>query len=140
MVSPAPLSANPPLVPKELARLLEACRSTLLACRHPSVTVAAAVIDSDGAVHTGVQVQLADHGHCSTCAEPVAVGAALAAGAANLVACAAMVRDPAGARVSSPCGTCREMLRDSGLRNVVVAQTPDGEPITATPDELLPWP
>lgn len=134
------MSANPLLMPNELARLLEACQTTLQACMHPSVTISAAVVDSDGAVHTGVQVPLANRGHCSTCAEAVAVGAALAAGATNLVACVAMVRDPAGPRVWSPCGSCRAMLRDSGVRNVVVAQTPDGNPITATPDELLPWP
>jgi cytidine deaminase len=134
------MPANPLLVPTELARLLEACRTTLLACTHPSVKVAAAVSDSKGAVHTGVQVRSANCGHCATCAEPVAIGAALAAGAATLTACVAMVRDRAGPRVWSPCGTCREMLRDFGVVTVVVAQTSDGHPVTATPDDLLPWP
>lgn len=134
------MSADPLLVSTELARLLEACRTTLRGCTHPSVKVAAAVSDSEGALHTGVQVRSTNCGHCATCAEPVAIGAALAAGAATLVACVAMVRDRTGPRVWSPCGTCREMLRDFGVRTVVVAQTPDGQPITATPDELLPWP
>lgn len=134
------MPANPLPVPNELTRLLEACRTTLLTCTHPSVTVAAAVIDRNGAVHTGVQVRLATHGHCSICAESVAVGAALAAGASNLVACVAMIRDPDGLRVRSPCGACREILRNAGVRTVVVAQTANGNPVTATPDELLPWP
>jgi cytidine deaminase len=134
------MSANPLLVPAELARLLEACRTTLLTCTHPSVKVAAAVSDSEGAVHIGVQVRSTNCGHCATCAEPVAIGAALAAGAATLVACVAMVRDHPRPRVWSPCGTCREMLRDFGVHIVVVAQTPNGHPIIASPDDLLPWP
>lgn len=117
------MPANPLLVPYELARVLEACLTILLACTHPSVTIAAAAIDSAGAVHTGVQVRPTNGGHCSICAEPVAVGA-LTAGAANLVACVALVRDRVGPRVWSPCGTCGEMLRASGVHNVVVAQGP----------------
>lgn len=134
------MPADPVLAPTNLARLLDACRSTLVACSHPSVKVAAAVSDSNGAIHSGVQVRSTNCGHCATCAEPVAIGAALAAGATTLLACVAMVRDHIGVRVWSPCGTCREILRDFGVRTVVVAQTPDGHPITARPDDLLPWP
>lgn len=134
------MSTDPPRVCAELTRLLEACRTTLLASAHPTVTVAAAVSDSTGGIHRGVQVRSTNCGHCGTCAEPVALGAALAAGATSLAACVAMVRDPTGSRVWSPCGTCRELLRDFRVRTVVIGQTPDGHPITATPDELLPWP
>ncbi|MCK9871871.1 hypothetical protein ABZ249_11180 [Nocardiopsis sp. NPDC006139] len=134
------MPADPLSSSTELTRLLEACRTTFLTCAHPSVKVAAAVSDSDGAIHNGVQVRSTNCSHCATCAEPVALGAALAAGATALTACVAMVRDHTGIHVWSPCGTCRELLRDLGVRTVVVAQTPDGHPITATPDELLPWP
>lgn len=134
------MTADPLPTPTELTRLLETCRAILAACTHPSIKVAAAVSDGDGTVHSGVQVRSTNCGHCAICAEPIAIGAALAAGATTLVACVAMVRDHIGIRVWSPCGTCREILRDFGVRAVVVAQSPDGRPIIATPDELLPWP
>ena len=123
----------------DIPGLVDACRQALLSCTHPAVRVAAAVMDADGVVHTGVQVRSRNCGHCSTCAEPVALGAALTSGAKQLVACVAIVRVDATTRVWSPCGTCRELLRDFGVKTVVVAQT-DGGLITATPDELLPWP
>ncbi|WP_159943332.1 MULTISPECIES: hypothetical protein [unclassified Nocardiopsis] len=134
------MSDDPQPTAVELKRLLEACRSAFQMCAHPSVKVAAAVSDSEGAIHNGVQVRSTNCSHCATCAEPVALGAALAVGATTFTACVAMVRDNTGIHVWSPCGTCRELLRDFGVRTVVVAQTPDGHPITATPDELLPWP
>lgn len=134
------MPGDPQLPSDELGRLLETCRSALLSCTHPSVTVAAAVSDTDGTIHRGVQVRSTNCGHCATCAEPVAIGAALVAGATGLVACVAMARSPTGLRVWSPCGTCRELLRDFGVLAVVIAQTPNGRPITATPDDLLPFP
>jgi cytidine deaminase len=57
----------------------------------------------------------------------------VSAGAADLDTCVAFHR----LTVLSPCGSCREIIRDHGFRHVVVAC--DGELVTVTPDELLPW-
>ena len=121
----------------DLSKLVEACRTALMANQHPTVRVAAAVSTTDGRIHTGLQVRSTTCGHCSVCAEPVAIGTALADGVSGFDACVALrLRD--APEVLSPCGACREILRDHGFSRVIVAQTDAGF-VTATPDELLPW-
>ncbi|OLE22058.1 MAG: hypothetical protein AUG49_20285 [Catenulispora sp. 13_1_20CM_3_70_7] len=121
----------------DLDALIDACRTALLASRHEHVQVAAAASTCSGGIYTGLQVRSVTCGHCSTCAEPVAIGAALGAGADDFDACVAL-RLGGTAEILSPCGACREVLRDHGFRRVIVAATDSGL-ITATPDELLPW-
>jgi cytidine deaminase len=124
----------------DIKKLVTACYQTLIRNEHPSVKVAAAVQAADGSIHTGVQVRSHNCGHCATCAEVVAIGAALTAGIVDVVACVAVARTDHRTDIWSPCGTCREILRDLHVAVVVVAETPAGEYVTATPDELLPWP
>ena len=121
----------------DLGALVDACRTALLASQHESVRVAAAISTRTGQVHTGLQVRSVTCGHCSTCAEPVAIGAALSVGEADFDACVAM-RLNGTPEILSPCGACREVLRDHGFRRVIVADTDSGL-IIATPDDLLPW-
>lgn len=121
----------------DLGALVDACRTALLASRYERVRVAAAVSTHSGSIYTGLQVRSVTCGHCSTCAEPVAVGAALGAGADDFDACIAL-RLNGTPEILSPCGACREVLRDHGFHRVIVAGTTSGL-ITATPDELLPW-
>ena len=121
----------------DLGELVDVCRATLMSSRHDSIRVAAAVSTTSGAIHTGVQVRSTTCSHCSVCAEPVAVGAALAGGNGGFDACVAMRLDGAP-RILSPCGGCREILRDHGFRRVIVAEN-DNSFITVTPDELQPW-
>ena len=118
------------------AALVEACRRALANCRYPQINVAAAVSTTDGRIFAAVQVRSRTCSHCSTCAEPVAIGMALAAGADGFDTCVALHRSTG--TVLSPCGSCRELLRDHGFRHVIV-HLADGRPVTATPDELLPW-
>lgn len=122
-----------------LHRLVRAARDALTSSRHPAVKVAAAVETANGRIYAGVQVRSHNCGHCATCAEAVAIGAALTAGETELRACVAVVHTKRGAAIWSPCGTCREVLRDLGVTHVVVAERA-GQLVTATPDELLPWP
>ncbi|MFI0445134.1 hypothetical protein [Actinomadura sp. 6N118] len=124
---------------QQLVSLVATARSALASCRHPGARVAAAVMTLDGQAYTGVQVRSESCSHCSTCAEPVALGAALASAESDIAACVAVVRTETGVRVWSPCGTCRELLRDLRVAQIVVAELEDTI-ITATPDELLPWP
>lgn len=121
----------------DLGALVDACRTALLNSRHERVRVAAAISTRSGSIHTGLQVRSVTCGHCSTCAEPVAIGAALGAGDADFDACVAL-RLNTVPEILSPCGTCREILRDHGFRRIVVAATDSGL-TTATPDDLLPW-
>lgn len=121
----------------DLDALFDACRTVLLANRHERVKVAAAVSTGSGGIYTGLQVRSVTCSHCSTCAEPVAIGAALSAGVDDFDACVAL-RFNGTPEILSPCGGCREVLRDHGFRHVIVSAADSGL-ITATPDELLPW-
>lgn len=123
-----------------LRRLIEAACETLDGVSHPLVKVAAAVLAEDGRIFRGVQVRSRNCGHCATCAEIVALGAALTAGATAIRACVAVVRDQRSSTVYSPCGTCREALRDFGVAEVIVSVAENGAPVTVTPGQLLPWP
>lgn len=133
--------AAPDLQPAEadLRRLVNACRDTLFRSANEMVRVVAGVLDDHGHIFTAVQVRSRNCNHCSVCAEPVAVGAALTAGSATLVACAAIVRCGDTARVWSPCGSCRELLRDHAVGYVVVDDEHDVLVAVPTVD-LLPWP
>lgn len=123
-----------------LAQLVAAATAALAACQHPSVKVVAAVQAADGSIYTGAQVRSHNCDHCAACAEMVAIGTALTAGHVDLLACVAVAETPDGPVVWSPCGTCREILRDLRVGQVIVGQDPTGELTVATPDELLPHP
>ncbi|XVS65996.1 hypothetical protein ACQPYE_08060 [Actinosynnema sp. CA-299493] len=121
-----------------LVGLLKSCWATLDACRFVSVRVAAAVRAFDGEVFSAVQVRSTTCSHCSVCAEPVVLGMALTAGVERIDACVAIRRLHEGFEILSPCGSCRELLRDTGVLRVVVASRPTGL-VVLSPDELLPW-
>lgn len=72
-----------------------------------SHTVAAAVMDTDGRIHTGVNVH---HFTGGPCAELVAIGAAAAASAGPLVTIAAV--GDHGRGILAPCGRCRQVILD----------------------------
>ncbi|MEN0109655.1 MAG: cytidine deaminase [Planctomycetota bacterium] len=70
--------------------------------------VGAAVLADDGQVHPGVNVESSSYG-LTICAERIAAGAAVTAGAKAIVAVA--VATPGAA---SPCGACRQFLYEFG--------------------------
>lgn len=73
----------------------------------PNHTVAAAAMDTNGRIHTGVNVY---HFTGGPCAELVAIGTAAAAGAGPLVTIAAV--GDHGRGVLPPCGRCRQVILD----------------------------
>ncbi len=106
---------------KTIARLIEAAEA-VRACAHAPYSefrVGAAVIDADGGVHVGCNVENASYG-LSVCAERHAVAAAVAAGADGLHA-VAVVTDTAPP--TPPCGACRQVLREFGDLVVILANT-----------------
>jgi cytidine deaminase len=105
--------------------------------------VAATVRTADGAFHDGVSLP-ASIGRASSCAEPVAIGSAIAAGYSydDLEACVAVAypmpeHDAQETRVIPPCGVCRELLVDYNPEMRVLVPE-DGEPRTVAAEELLP--
>jgi len=102
--------------------------------------VSAAVEASDGGVYTAASLP-ASVGRASTCAEPGALGAAVADGAGEFERIVA-VEHPRGDGdsfdVVPPCGVCRELLADYGDDIRVVVRTGDGDVGAAAAADLLP--
>jgi len=99
--------------------------------------VGAAIRTRDGRIFAGCNVENASYG-ATICAERHAVGAMVAAGAREPVACAVVTRGPAP---GSPCGMCRQVLAEFArdLPITLVAATPEGDVVRATTlAELLP--
>ncbi len=94
--------------------------------------VGAALWAADGRIFVGCNVENLSYG-LSNCAERVALGAAVAAGAREFIAIAVV----ADTRVPiSPCGACRQVLAEFGVPLVVVANL--GGQLEFQLDALLP--
>lgn len=96
--------------------------------------VAAALLSTDGRVFTGVNVENASYG-LTLCAERNAITAAVAAGARSFQALVVVV--PADAP-ASPCGACRQVLREFPPSFPVRSYAARGRPLQTTTGALLP--
>jgi cytidine deaminase len=102
--------------------------------------VSAAVETADGGVYTAASLP-ASVGRASTCAEPGALGAAVADGAGEferVVAVEHPREDDDSFAVIPPCGACRELLADYGDGLSVILRTEDNEVGVASTADLLP--
>ena len=93
-----------------LARLVTAARSARDRAYAPysKYCVGAAIAVKSGAIFTGANVENASYGAC-LCAERSAVAQMVAAGERRPIACAVATGGP---RPGSPCGICRQVLRE----------------------------
>ena len=97
--------------------------------------VAAAVLDEQGRVHVGVNVENMSYG-LTACAERVAVGAAVAAGAKRILAVGLTAEKM---HPITPCGACRQVLAEFADAAVPVASdAEDGSLVVRRVGELLP--
>jgi cytidine deaminase len=94
--------------------------------------VGAALLGAKGQIFPGCNVENISYG-LTNCAERVAVGAAVAAGALEFdkVAIVADTSTPI-----SPCGACRQVLAEFGVKTVILANRT--ERVVFSLDELLP--
>jgi cytidine deaminase len=95
--------------------------------------VGAAILDGDGEIHHGCNVENASYG-LSVCAERHAVACAVAAGSSQLEAIA-VVADTTPP--TSPCGACRQVLAEFGDMPVILANL-NGERTVTSVARLLP--
>ena len=123
------------LTPELIDRLVAAATEVRDKAHAPysRFTVGAAVLDGDGRVHAGCNVENASYG-LSVCAERHAIAAAISSGGSGIQALAVVTdTNPP----SSPCGACRQVLVEFGDFPVILAN-PKGERSLTSVAELLP--
>lgn len=99
--------------------------------------VGAVLLDETGAMHSGCNVENAAFPQ-GTCAEANAIGAMVAAGGKRIVAIAA-VGGADGIEACTPCGGCRQSIREFADENTRVILLGEGNRIDSyTIEELLP--
>jgi cytidine deaminase len=120
--------------------LLRAARAaaTRARAKHSGFRVGAAVLDAEGRRYAGCNVESDSYG-LTICAERVAIYAALAAGAGQLVALAVSCPDaPSGGPAGRmPCGACRQVMAEYLSADATILIEGVGELGLA---ELLPRP
>lgn len=110
---------------------------------YSGIRVGAAIRSASGAVYSGTNVENAAYpvGNCAE-ASAIAAGVAAEGGALRIVETAVWASDREGRVIAaSPCGACRQRLREFAAGAGVAVHFPwqDGELRTATLEELLPY-
>lgn len=96
--------------------------------------VGAAVVDADGTIHVGCNVENASYG-LTDCAERAAVAAATAAGRRDIILCVVVTGTPSPA---APCGACRQVLTECNPVMQILCTTPERADVWYSLEELLP--
>ena len=120
--------------------LLDAARTVreLAYCPYSEFRVGAAIIDENGNVHVGCNVENAAY-PLGNCAEASAIAAMIAAGGQHIVTIAVAGGGSDTTRACTPCGGCRQRIREfSADRTRIIVKDDDGEWRTFTREGLLP--
>jgi cytidine deaminase len=97
--------------------------------------VGAAILDEQGRIHAGANIENAAYPQ-GWCAEATALGALVMAGGRR--ALAVLVTGP-GPDIITPCGGCRQKLREFGAPDLlIIAGDPGGIRAEWTLEQLLP--
>ena len=120
-------------------RLITAARRARAAAYAPysGFRVGAALLTEDGRIFTGCNVENAAYSP-TLCAERVALGAAVAAGARRFAAVAVIGGHGDTEADCAPCGVCRESLSEFATDDFRFLFQKDGRLIEMTISELLP--
>jgi cytidine deaminase len=123
-----------PIDPKKLIAQARACLDLAFA-PYSQFPVAATVVDDEGRVFTGVNVENASYG-LTMCAERVAIFTAVAAGARKIIAVAVTAKNAASI---TPCGACRQVMAEFCDPDVpVYRDNGSAKPSQSTVASLLP--
>jgi cytidine deaminase len=120
------------------AALMDAARAARLQAHAPysRFLVGAAVLDEHGRLHAGCNVENAAYPQ-GVCAEAGALSAMVLAGGRRLRA--VVVLGDAGGALVTPCGGCRQKLREFGAADLpILIADPQRALARFTLDELLP--
>ncbi|MEQ1693988.1 MAG: cytidine deaminase [Gemmatimonas sp.] len=129
------MSIPPALELASLRTAADAARANAW-CPYSAFPVGAALVADDGRVFTGCNVENASY-PAGMCAERVALGAAIAAGARRFTR---VVITSTADEPTPPCGICRQALVEFAPDLDVVAIAPDGRASRWSLAELLPAP
>lgn len=119
-----------------ISRALEARKGAY--CPYSNFAVGAALLCADGTVYTGCNVETAAFNGC--CAERTAIFSAVAGGHKDFaaIAIAGAGKDHEPDSFCTPCGVCRQVMREFCKPDFEIIMT-DGRDIkAATLEELLP--
>jgi len=135
---------SPPTNPQALLRALpgdheawmNAARAAVQRAYSPysKVCVGAALLDSDGRIFAGCNVENASYG-LTQCAERNAIGRAVVEGHADLVG---LVIATDRSRPLMPCGACRQVLMEFAPGLLLWCVGASAAPVVCTLRELLP--
>ncbi len=118
---------------KELVGLAAGARERAYA-PYSKYPVGAAVLFASGKIYTGCNIENASYG-LSNCAERTAVFKGVSEGEQEIVAVAVAVK---GKTAGSPCGACRQVIREFGPKALLISAAENGEYFSKTLEELLP--
>ncbi len=103
---------------------------------YSSFAVGAAILDEDGKIFSGCNVENASYG-LTNCAERTAVFNMVSSGGRKIRALAVVAGSP---RAISPCGACRQVLAEFAHPDTpVFLSNLDGDTIETTIGQLLPY-
>ncbi|XP_044308210.1 cytidine deaminase [Varanus komodoensis] len=123
--------------PEQIEALLAACREAkkFAYCPYSNYPVGAALLTSDGKLFLGCNVENACY-PLGVCAERTAIQKAVSEGCTKFQAIAICCNSQES--FATPCGACRQVLREFGKHwDIYLAKT-DGTYIQKTLEELLP--
>jgi len=132
---PAPDAADR-LPDDELPGLIASAREAAerAYCPYSGFRVGAAIRSDRGEVFTGCNVENASYG-LSQCAERVTIGHAVACGVRAITAVVVYTPTP---EPTTPCGACRQVIREFGPRAEIICVCDGPDVLRRRVDELLP--
>ncbi len=107
-------------------------------CPYSGFHVGAALLDENGNLHIGCNVENAAYAQVS-CAEAGAISAMIASGGRRIAAIAVAGGDKSSTCACTPCGGCRQRIHEFSDENTrIIVEDDDSERHTYTMAELLP--
>ena len=100
--------------------------------------VGAVVVDTEGNHHTGANVENAAYGS-AMCAEATAISGAVARGVREIDTVAVACIDAKDVDGAYPCGNCRQLMNEFGVKRVIVTAGPDSEVREHAFEEIHPY-